>query len=185
MINEVIKELKAVDERVKDLPTFMPKAIDILEGLKPLEVNDFKREAILNAYDSEESDLKVIKGVNSYNWSGNIDHHMQWYTVEVKGRRFMILSFHLYGDVRGNYSERVVLDFDERHDSEDFHEAIHFASKRGSVEVDGVAYDFEVTAMNDGVEVFTSDYGHYVFTIHPDGLTLEDITKAIKEKAGQ
>jgi hypothetical protein len=180
MINEVIKDLTAVDERVKDLPKFMPKAIDILERLKSLEVNDYKREAILKAF--EDSDRNYVEAFNSYNWSGNVDHHLQWYVVEVNKRKFIILSFHRYGDVRVNYTNEVVLSYDDI-DADDFHNAIIDSDQHDTLEVDGVAYNFLVSAINEGVEVFQD--GGNSFTIYPDGLTLEDIAKAIKEKEGK
>jgi|694.fasta_scaffold145487_2 hypothetical protein len=186
MINEVIKDLTAIDEVnaakgiVYTTYPYMPKAIDILEALKPLEVNDYKREAILKAF--EDSDRDYVEAKNSYNWSGNIDHDMQWYVIEVNERKYMILSFHRYGDVRVNYTNEVVLSYDDI-DADDFYNAIIESDKHDTLEVDGVAYNFQVSALNEGVEVFAD--GGNSFTIYPDGLTLEDIAKAIKEKEGK
>jgi hypothetical protein len=183
MINEVIKDLTAVDEVnaakgiVYTTYPYMPKAIDILEALKPLEVNDFKREAILKAF--EDSNRDYVEAKNSYNWNGNVDHDLQWYVVEVNKRKYMILSFHRYGDVRCNYTNEVVLSYDDI-DADDFYNAIFESDKHDTLEVDGVAYNFQVSAVNEGVEVFQD--GRNSFTIYPDGLTLEDIAKAIKEK---
>jgi hypothetical protein len=182
MINEVMKDLKTVDESSKAVYKtydYIVKAVDVLEALKPLEVNDYKREAVLKAF--EDGDRDYIEAYNSYNWGGNIDHHMQWYVVKVHNRNYMILSFHRFGDVRCNYTDEVVLSYDDL-DRDDFHEAIYNSDKRGSVEVDGKVYNFEVNAMYDYVTV-SNDLGS--IEVCPDGLTLEDITKAIKEKAGQ
>ena len=185
MINEVIKDLKAVDEVntakgvVYTIYPYMPKAIDILERLKSIEVNDYKREAILKAF--EDSDRDYVEAYNSYNWGGNVDHHLQWYIIEVDERKFMILSFHRYGDVRGNYTDKVVLNYDD-FDKDDFYDAIIDSDQHDTLEVDGVTYNFQVSALYDGVEVYQD--GGNSFTIHPDGLTLEDIAKAIKEKEG-
>jgi hypothetical protein len=189
MINEVIKDLKAVDEvnatkgYVYMTYPYMPKAIDILESLKSLEVNDYKREAVLKAF--EDGDRDYLEAKNSYNWSGNVDHHLQWYVVEVDERKYMILSFHRYGDVRVNYTDEVVLSYDNI-DADDFYNAIIESDKHGNVEVNGKAYFFKVSSLHDMVEVFDwssgSSSGDYLFTISPDGLTLEDIAKAIKEK---
>ena len=184
MINEVIKDLKAVDESsnaVYKTYDYIVKAVDVLEALKPLEVNDYKREAVLKAF--EDGDRNYIEAYNSYNWLGNIDHHMQWYVIEVNGRKYMILSFHRFGDVRCNYTDDIVLDYDDR-DRDDFHEAIYNNDKHGVVEVDGKTYNFYVSALQDYVTVSSEDSND--FEVCPDGLTLEDIAKAIKEeKAGQ
>jgi tRNA(Glu) U13 pseudouridine synthase TruD len=183
MINEVIKDLTAVDEVnaakgiVYTTYQYMPKAIDILESLRSLEVNDYKREAILKAF--EDGNRDYVEAFNSYNWNGNVDHHLQWYVVEVNKRKFIILSFHRYGDVRVNYTNEVVLSYDDI-DADDFHNAIIDSDQHDTLEVDGVAYNFLVSAINEGVEVFQD--GGNSFTIYPDGLTLEDIAKAIKEK---
>jgi hypothetical protein len=183
MINEVIKDLKAVDESstaVYKSYDYIVKAIDILEALKPLEVNDYKREAILKAF--EDGDRDYVEAYNSYNWNANIDHHMQWYIVKVHNRNYMILSFHRFGDVRCNYTDEVVLSYDDL-DRDDFDEALYNSYKDGGVEVDGKDYTFEVSCMYDNVRVIDKDGND--FDIYPDGLTLEDIVKAIKEKAGQ
>jgi hypothetical protein len=183
MINEVIKDLKTVDESSKAVYKtydYIVKAVDILEALKPLEVNDYKREAVLKAF--EDGDRDYIEAFNSYNWNANIDHHMQWYVVEVNKRKFMILSFHRYGDVRVNYTNQVVLNYDDI-DRDDFHNAIIESDKSDSVEVDGKTYNFYVSALQDYVTVYGQESND--FEVCPDGLTLEDITKAIKEKAGQ
>jgi hypothetical protein len=183
MINEVIKDLKAVDEvnAVKGIVyttyPYMPKAIDILESLKSLEVNDYKREAVLKAF--EDGDRDYLEAKNSYNWSGNVDHHLQWYVVEVNKRKFIILSFHRYGDVRVNYTNEVVLNYDDI-DKDDFHNAIIESDKSGSVEVDGKTYNFYVSALQDYVTVYGQESND--FEVCPDGLTLEDIAKAIKEE---
>lgn len=184
MINEVIKDLKAVDESsnaVYKTYDYIVKAVDVLEALKPLEVNDYKREAVLKAF--EDSDGDYVEAYNSYNWSGNIDHHMQWYVVKVHNRNYMILSFHRFGDVRCNYTDQVVLNYDDL-DREDFDEVLYNSYKDGNIEVDGKAYTFEVSCMQDNVRVIDKDGND--FDIYPDGLTLEYIAKAIKEeKAGQ
>jgi hypothetical protein len=180
VINEVIKDLKAVDESsnaVYKTYDYIVKAVDVLEALKPLEVNDYKREAILKAF--EDGNRDYVEAFNSYNWSGNIDHHMQWYVVEVHNRNYMILSFHRFGDVRGNYTDEVVLSYDDL-DRDDFHNAIIESDKSGSVEVDGKTYNFYVSALQDYVTVYGQESND--FEVYPDGLTLEDIAKAIKEE---
>lgn len=179
----MIKDLKAIDEVnaakgvIYTTYPYMPKAIDILESLKGLEVNDYERDEVLKAF--EDNDRDYIEAHNSYNLNANIDHDMQWYIVEVKERKYMILSFHRFGDVRVNYTDEVVLNYDDI-DRDDFYDAIIDNDMHDTVEVDGVAYNFQVSAINEGVEVFAD--GCNSFTIYPDGLTLEDIVKAIKEK---
>jgi len=184
MINEVIKDLKAVDESstaVYKTYDYIVKAVEVLEDLKPLEVNDYKREAVLKAF--EDGNRNYIEAHNSYNWSGNIDHDMQWYVIKVHNRHYMILSFHRFGDVRCNYTDQVVLNYDDLN-RDNFHEAIYDNDKRGSVEVDGITYNFYVSALQDYVTVSSEDSND--FEVCPDGLTIEDIAKAIKEeKAGQ
>ena len=167
MINEVIKDLTAIDEVnaakgiVYTTYPYMPKAIDILESLKSLEVNDYKREAILKAF--EDSDRNYVEAFNSYNWNGNVDHDLQWYVVKVNERKYMILSFHRYGDVRVNYTDEVVLNYDDI-DADDFLNAIIDSDQHDTLEVDGVAYTFQVSALNEGVEVFADGGLSYSYT---------------------
>jgi hypothetical protein len=187
MINEVIKDLKTVDESSKAVYKtydYIVKAIDILEALKPLEVNDYVSERVLKAFESDnDNDIEVLDSANSYNWGANIDHHMQWHVVKFNNRKYVVMSFHRYGDVRCNYTDRFVLSYLDDNDVNDFGEAIYNNDKRGSVEVDGITYNFYVSALQDYVTVSSEDSND--FEVYPDGLTLEDITKAIKEKTGQ
>ena len=50
---------------------------------------------------------------NTYNWNANIDHHIDVAEVELGGYTYMAIMVHRYGDVRGNYTDRFWVKFDD------------------------------------------------------------------------
>lgn len=50
---------------------------------------------------------------NTYNWNANIDHHIDVAELEINGYTYMAIMVHRYGDVRGNYTDRFVVKFDD------------------------------------------------------------------------
>ena len=50
---------------------------------------------------------------NTYNWSANIDHDIDVAELELDGYTYMAIMVHRYGDVRGNYTDRFLVKFDD------------------------------------------------------------------------
>ena len=115
-VQSVIDELKAgrkgawiFDENsnVKaDVYTF--DAVKILEALK--DSGDVIEQGF---YDSENFRDNAERMDNTYNYNCNISNDMDWCEgVNDDGERIAMLKFHIAGDVRGNYTDDIVVDID-------------------------------------------------------------------------
>ena len=49
---------------------------------------------------------------NTYNWNANIDHNIDVAEMKINGYTYMAIMVHRYGDVRGNYTDRFLVRFD-------------------------------------------------------------------------
>lgn len=95
-------------------------AIDLVEALKPYEVNfkslykvDFDDVVYCDAQGNYESIDLDITSDNSYNWNAQVVFNYN--KIEVIDRygmehKYITVKFHRYGDVRGNYTDYMVLD---------------------------------------------------------------------------
>jgi len=165
-LEKIIADLKDLDGKAVEVfgqpvtltkaeeKPFLPQAVKIAEALLEYEVNAYLTKRILEAFeDGEEGDgFEYVKGFNSYNWSGNIDHDIQWHNVKFKGRNYKIVSFHRYGDVRGNYTVEAVI-LDDNEEDYFFYEAIDSADVYNSIKVNSLSYNVKVTAHSDMIEV--------------------------------
>ena len=61
---------------------------------------------------------------NTYNWNANIDHDIDVAEIHLNGDTFMAIMVHRYGDVRGNYTDRFVVRFDNEYDWFEFESRI-------------------------------------------------------------
>lgn len=83
------------------------EVLDVLEELKKYEINvsdewieDFKRNP-------------KVKGDNTYNWNGNISNDLNLdYMENDDGEEIILIMVHLYGDIRGGYSDYFAVKFD-------------------------------------------------------------------------
>lgn len=57
----------------------------------------------------------ATKSDNTYNWSANISHHINFDEFEYDGEKYVAIMAHRGGDVRGNYTYYAILkcDFDD------------------------------------------------------------------------
>lgn len=78
------------------------------------ELRDYETEATEEFIDwiVEHAD----KHWNTYNWNANIDHDIDVAEVELDGYTYMAIMVHRYGDVRGNYTDRFLVRFDNEYD---------------------------------------------------------------------
>lgn len=95
-------------------------ALNLVEALKPYEVNFkvlYKVDFDDVVYNDSEGNYELIKlditSNNSYNWNAQVVFNYN--EVEVTDRygmehKYITVKFHRYGDVRGNYTDYMVLD---------------------------------------------------------------------------
>ena len=85
--------------------------IPLLEELKEYEVE----------FNDEEHEKRAIDLIlthatdtwNTYNWNANISHDIDVAELEICGYTYMAIMVHRYGDVRGNYTDRFIVKFDD------------------------------------------------------------------------
>ena len=154
---------------------FTINIIDVLEALEPYEITESIEELTESGCIYDECDYR---GDNSYNWMAPVNHHFNFnvYDNENTARDVCYVEFkvHRFGDVRGNYTESVVLEF--MNDCE-FYETLSECNKYNNIEIDGVNYNVDVNILSDGFEVF-DDNGNYITTVC--GYDADEITEEIR-----
>lgn len=83
------------------------EVLDLLEELKEYEIS-VSDEWIEDFINNPE-----VKGDNTYNWGANISNDLNMdYMINNDGEEIMVIMVHLYGDIRGGYSDYFVVKFD-------------------------------------------------------------------------
>jgi len=153
------------EERMYELQEYNTAAVSVEDYLEYMEE--------LGALEEESAD-------NSYNWSGNVSNHFNFQTYEHEdGSVYVEFKVHLYGDVRGNYTDSVLLKFDDEHA---FLEAI---SECDSSE-DYKGYTIHFSALNEGYEILDAEgwtegekYSWEDVIEYIDGLVSEETTEEV------
>ena len=89
-------------------------------------------------YELKDYEIELPKGVidwivenadkhwNTYNWNANIDHDIDVAEVHLNGDTFMAIMVHRYGDVRGNYTDRFLVRFDNEYEWFELNSRVHY-----------------------------------------------------------
>lgn len=116
------------------------------------------------------------KADNSYNWCAPVDHHFDFKVFEgINGDVFVALMIHRFGDVRANYTDYVLLHFDNDYE---FYEVLSENNKYIDITINDTNYEIEVNIFNDSYEVYED--GCYVCSCY--GYDLDDIKADLLEK---
>ena len=91
----------------------------------------------------------------------------------------MVLKVHRYGDVRGNYTDAVLIKFKEEWELQEKFYENEYAFKVVEVEVNGKKYDVNVNLWSDEKEVYDEDGSFVCSTYENDE---ESIIEDLKEK---
>ena len=139
----------------------------------PEEFEEVETEDIEEYFEWLESigyiaDVYDYKADNSYNWLAPVSNHFDFKMYELlhtggtlvdelphTGGTLVEMKVHRYGDVRGNYTETFLLEFDNDYT---FLETISENSKLVTIEVDEENYDVMVNPFSDVMEVM-DEYG--------------------------
>lgn len=142
------------------------EVLDMLDELKDYEID---------VADEWIEDFKYnpdVKGGNTYNWNANISNDLNFDYVESQdGEVTMLIMVHLYGDVRGGYSDYFAVKFDSMYE---FYE-LESASQSKNINESMVA---DMSAFSEGYEVYDwekqDEIGRYY------ELEVEDLLEEIK-----
>lgn len=118
---EQVKNARKTDE--KNRPWIFDDNGNIKENVLCCEVLDVLEE--LKEYEIPVSDKWIedfkanpdVKGDNTYNWNGNISNDLNMdYLKTDNGEEIMLIMVHLFGDVRGNYTDYFAVKFDSEYE---------------------------------------------------------------------
>lgn len=166
-------------------------AIDLVEALKPYEINFkalYKVDFDNVVYDDaqgyyEEIDLDITSN-NSYNWNGQVVFNYN--EIEVtedygNEKRYITVKFHRFGDVRGNYTDYMVLDMS----LDEFYEVLADASRVFcEIEHKGISYSIDTDIFKEACvfNIYSNEADIYEYDQYLDIDNLrnkKDIKKAL------
>ena len=168
-------------------------ALDIIEALKPYEINfkalykvDFDAVVYDDAQGNYESIDLDITANNSYNWNAQVVFNYN--EIEVIDRygiehKYITVKFHRFGDVRGNYTDYMVLDMS----LEKFYEVLSDASRvYCEIEYKGDLYEISTDIFKEAcvfdIYVNNGNIDHYDRYLDIDNLrNKKDIKKGLVE----
>ena len=176
MLNNIIADLKNLEGKLvgkgsyfehvytNEAPIDRISTIDVLENLKPYEVDsfigyDFEQELEIEIDFDEYLDLyeyEEIKSDNTYNWLAPLTNHINYRIYESKVMDDIIveLSVHRYGDVRCNYTEECYLKFQEDYE---FYEALGEANKGLLITKDNKQYNIYINIFDECPDIEICD----------------------------
>ena len=176
MLNNIITDLKNLEGKLvgkgsyfehvytNEAPIDRISTIDVLENLKPYEVDnfigyDFEKELEMEIDFDEYLDLyeyEEIKSDNTYNWLAPLTNHINYRIYESKVMDDIIveLSVHRFGDVRCNYTEDCYLKFQEDYE---FLEALGEANKGLLITKDNKQYNIYINIFDECPDIEICD----------------------------
>lgn len=147
--------------------------LDIIRALAPYEI-DFKKLYSVDfdnvIYDDAEGNYISLDtnykntANNSYNWSSQVVFNYQQIQVITEDNEhvYIAIKFHRYGDVRGNYTDYMVLDMN----MDEFYEVIMEATMvYTQITIKNVDYEISTDALKEGC----------LFDIYSDGVDDLDV----------
>lgn len=115
-IDEIIKDLKEVRKsknrawiiddngNIRD-DAIVGDVIPLLEDMKEYEVEPSEDAEYILKLVVEDYD----KSDNTYNYSCNVSNDINWNEKHIDGEDYVAIMVHRFGDVRGNYTDYVLL----------------------------------------------------------------------------
>lgn len=129
---------------------------------------------------------EYLGGDNTYNHAGNVQNDFQWHTIKLEnGDYIVLLSFHIGGDIRGNYTNYIVLQFDYDTEFEELISGqISYENCLGfDLDVLGIKYLVTPLCFDECVEVFDYQKQYNIYGVW--GNTDEDVKSMIIQKVIQ
>lgn len=141
-----------------------------------------------NEYDYFKSleGVKYLGGDNTYNHSGNVQNDFQWNTFKLNNNCYIVLlAFHIAGDIRGNYTDYIVLEFDYKIGFEEYigGEICYEYGLTFDLDVFGKTFTITPMAFDEHQEVYDREEDDNIYGIW--GNNDEDVKSLIIEKTMQ
>ena len=202
MLNNIITDLKNLEGKLvgkgsyfehvytNEAPINAISTIDVLENLKPYEVDDFigydfEKELEMEIDFDEYLDLyeyEEIKSDNTYNWLAPLTNHINYRMYESKMMDDIIveLRVHRFGDVRCNYTEECYLKF--QNDFE-FYEVLIESRKNLVTIKDDKRYNIYIDVLSECPEIEIYDIDNeYEYESVYDGEAYELFNELLNSK---
>ena len=187
---------------------YVVDAINVVEGLKnggyimevedmQEELNDLEINCDLDKIDSIENfiDLLIDKGVidnnktksdNTYNVNGNVsnDMYIHIYTNDYNECVYTVIAFNRYGDVRGNYTDELLLKFNSEYDCMDYFLGYDDFSccVLNTITINGKEYETTSNIFSESIQVYSLEKMDDIGEVYGYYESDEEIIEEIKEK---
>lgn len=175
-------------DALKDYEIGITEELNNLINEKNKDYNYFIWYDETSYYDElvEKEQAKFLGSDNTYNHSGNVQNDFNWATYELEDNKYIvIISFHLGGDIRGNYTDNIVLQFDYDTGFEDLIQSVSYEyGLTFELEVDNIIYEITPFALDECYEVYDRNTDDCIYGVWgmDDREIKECIRKEIKEK---
>lgn len=207
-LNEIRKFLKEKNDywwneerKDLDLKYYVPTDVicQVLEDYEvgiSKEVNDIiekkNKDRYIFCYDEynyyedlvKQGKAKYLGGDNTYNHNGCVQNDFQWHTFKMldeEDKYIVLLAFHIAGDIRGNYTDYIVLEFDYEIGFEELMNEISYEyGLTFDLEVNGKFYEITPFVFDECLEVYDREKDDYIYGIF--GINDEEVIEQIKEK---
>ena len=192
-----------VDHNERESKNLSISNLDIIRALAPYEI-DFKKlykvdfddviyEDKEGNYISLDTDYKNTAN-NSYNWSSQVvfnyqqiqviadDYHVNYRGYDLTNHKeYIAIKFHRYGDVRGNYTDYMILDIS----LDEFYEIIMDATRvYTTITINNINYEISTDALKEACifDIYADNMDEYDVCLDIDNLRSKaSIKKALKE----
>lgn len=170
-IYEVLNEIESIREEVIHKDDLVVDVCDVLEGLKGYESYMEITDELIDEYG-----LEHYKTDNTYNWNSCISNDLAFdvYT-DYDGQVLVCMRVHKFGDIRGNYTDDIYLEFSDLYTFESV--MLEVGTKNVHVELNDKIYEVEVSIVNDVLTVYDED-NEYVCDVYTTNM--EDLIREIE-----
>lgn len=136
----------------------------------------------------EQGKAKYLGGDNTYNHCGKVQNDFQWHTFKMldeEDKYIVLLAFHIGGDIRGNYTDYIVLEFDYEVGFEEYmmSEISYEYGLTFDLEVNGKVYEITPFVFDECLEVYDREKDDYIYGIFETDD--EEVIEQIKEKLNE
>lgn len=161
------------------VPIFIQAYIDKLNRENPYRYYDIDTYMERLA---EKGKIEYKGSENTYNLTSKTQNDFVWHTYKVKDYYIVLVSFHIGGDIRGNYTDYFVLKFDYDNQFENI--CLGDLSRENNLtfdlEIDNKVYAITPFALEECLEVYDYETDDYIYGIYET--TDEEVIANIKEK---
>ena len=180
-----------IERKDLDLKYYVPTDL-ICEELEKYEIGinkDIEQLMQENHFDEFDYYMQLVEekkavyrgGDNTYNHCGRGQNDFQWHTFEIDNIYIVLLAFHIGGDIRANYTDYIVLEFEyETQFLEVVNDISYEYSLTFDLNVDGNIYEITPFVFSECVEVYDRNNDINIYQIY--GINEEEVIEQIVEQ---